>query len=104
MKTLLSFIFVFVLAISFSTTVKAEAQRQMICAEREQVIATLEERYGESVRGRGLASQNRIIEIFASEETGTWTITMTMPNGMTCLMTSGQHYETVSALPEGDPL
>jgi hypothetical protein len=82
----------------------ATAQGQSMCAARAQVVGMLASRYGESVRGMGLANQNRVIEIFASEETGTWTITMTLPNGMTCLMASGRHYETVAATPEGDPL
>lgn len=87
-----------------TTAAPAAAQGQQMCASRAQVVGMLASRYGESVRGMGLANQNRVIEIFASDETGTWTITMTMPNGMTCLMASGRHYETVAALPEGDPL
>ena len=94
-----------VTAMALSTTaVPAAAQGQSMCAQRAQVVGMLASRYGESVRGMGLANQNRVIEIFASEETGTWTITMTMPNGMTCLMASGRHYETVAALPDGEPL
>jgi hypothetical protein len=94
-----------VMAMTLAFTVApASAQGQSMCAQRTQVVGMLASRYGESVRGMGLANQNRVIEIFASEETGTWTITMTMPNGMTCLMASGRHYETVAALPEGDPL
>ena len=33
-------------------------------------------------------------------ESGSWTITVTMPTGMTCLMASGQSYEALAeALP-----
>ena len=34
--------------------------------------------------------------MFASQETGTWTITVTMPNGMMCLVASGEAYETLA--------
>jgi len=87
---------------TFSACAPAAAQQSM-CAAREQVVGMLESRYSETVRGRGLANESRVIEIWASDEAGTWTITMTMPNGMTCLMASGQHYETIVPEPEGDP-
>ncbi len=45
-----------------------------------------------------------MVEIFASEDSGSWTITVTMPNGSTCLMATGQSYEKLAeALPaKGD--
>ena len=43
----------------------------------------------------GMAPQGRVVEVFASLETGTWTITITMPNGITCLMASGQSFEAL---------
>lgn len=66
------------------------------CAERAQVVERLAERWGESRRAIGLGANNAVIEVFASSETGTWTITVTMPNGVTCLVASGQAYETLA--------
>lgn len=63
------------------------------CAERERVLTQLTGKYGEARQGMGLAANNSVVEVFASEETGTWTITVTSPNGMTCLVASGQSYE-----------
>ncbi|MCB1343639.1 MAG: hypothetical protein KDK24_21735 [Pseudooceanicola sp.] len=37
-----------------------------------------------------------MLEVFASAETGTWTITLTAPNGQTCLIASGQSFETLA--------
>ena len=34
-----------------------------------------------------------MLEVFASAETGTWTITLTMPGGPTCLVASGEAWE-----------
>ncbi len=74
------------------------------CAPRASVIERLAERYGEARRGIGMVQQGSVMEVFASDETGTWTITLTMPDGTTCLVASGQAYETVAeALPaKGD--
>ena len=69
--------------------------QQQNCAARDAVIDRLAERYGESRRSIGLAPLGRVVEVFASTETGTWTITVTMPNGVTCLVASGQAYETI---------
>lgn len=64
------------------------------------VVDRLAEGYGETRQSMGLGANNSVIEVFASDETGTWTITVTMPNGMTCLVASGQAYEALAeALP-----
>ena len=63
------------------------------CAQRQAILDRLTQTYGETVQSMGLGSNNGIVEVFASPETGTWTITVTMPNGMTCLVASGQAYE-----------
>lgn len=65
------------------------------CGARDQVVATLAERFGEVRRSIGVANGTAVMEVFASDETGTWTITVTMPDGMTCLVASGEGYETI---------
>lgn len=70
------------------------------CAPRDTVVDRLSAKYGESRKSMGLGAQGAVVEVFASEETGTWTITVTTPNGLTCLVASGQSYETLAeALP-----
>jgi hypothetical protein len=51
--------------------------------------------------GRGLAGPETMMEIYASTETGTWTVTMTMANGTMCMVASGQGYEAVLPRPAG---
>ena len=41
-----------------------------------------------------------VVEVFASDESGTWTIVITLPNGMTCLVAAGNAFQDV----EGTPL
>lgn len=69
------------------------------CAPREMVVDRLAERYGETRQSMGLGANNSVVEVFASHDSGTWTITTTMPGGMTCLVASGQAFETVIELP-----
>ena len=80
----------------------AHAQQQgRNCAPREAVVDRLASKYREARQSMGLGANNQVIEVFASSETGTWTITVTMPNGVTCLVASGQAFEELAeALPE----
>lgn len=81
-------------------TTDASAQNGSNCAPREAVVDRLAEGYGESRQSMGLGANSAVIEVFASSETGTWTITVTTPNGLTCLVASGQSFEALAeALP-----
>lgn len=70
------------------------------CAPRDQVVALLTESYGETPRGMGLTSGDGILEIYASEETGSWSALVTSPDGNACLVAAGQMWEPA---PVGDP-
>ena len=82
----------------------ARAQGTRNCAPRDVVVARLSDGYGESRQSLGLGAEGALIEVFASQDTGTWTITVTNPGGLTCLVASGQSYESLTeALPtQGD--
>ena len=71
----------------------SKAQSARNCADRERVVTRLAESYGEVRQSIGLGTNNSIVEVFASNETGTWTITVTSPSGITCLVATGQAFE-----------
>jgi hypothetical protein len=73
------------------------------CAERARVLERLEGDFGESRQSIGLGRNNAVVEVFASAETGTWTIIVTLPNGMSCLVASGESWEHLAeqARPRG---
>lgn len=78
--------------------VKAEGGRN--CAPRPSVIEQLATGFGETRQSIGLGADGIVIEVFASAVSGTWTITATLPNGLTCLVASGEGFEAVTeALP-----
>ena len=87
-----------------SVSASAAAAQTRNCAPRDAVVERLATGYGESRQSIGLGANNQVIEVFASEETGTWTITVTTAQGVTCLVASGQAYEALAeALPaKGD--
>lgn len=77
----------------------AQAQDTRNCAPRKRVVDGLASTYGETRRAMGLGGNNAVVEMFASDASGSWTITVTLPNGLTCLVASGQAYETPPDLP-----
>ncbi len=83
---------------AFATTVIATttASAQQNCAPRAAVIEQLAGKYGESRQAIGIASQGRVVEVFASEESGSWTITVTLPSGLTCLVSAGDAFELLT--------
>lgn len=64
------------------------------CAQREKVVARLAERFGETLQSIGLQSAEGMVEVYASEATGTWTILLSRPDGATCLLAAGEAWET----------
>jgi hypothetical protein len=74
----------------------AHAQDSQTCAPRHVVIERLATTYGETRRSMGLAANNAVIEVYASDDSGSWTITVTLASGLTCLIASGQAYEAMT--------
>lgn len=67
------------------------------CADRTLIVERLSDKYGETRQSAGLNQNNGMVEVFASDDTGTWTILVTMPNGMSCLMAAGKAWQGETA-------
>ena len=65
------------------------------CAERSLIVERLAEEYGESRQSLGLTGSGQLLEVFASPETGTWTITVTTANGLACLVAAGEAFRRI---------
>lgn len=80
----------------------ARAQEQG-CASRDAMVAGLAARYGEVRQSIGLAGTGQLVEVFASPETGSWTITVTTADGLSCMVAVGAAFERFDLPAEGDP-
>ncbi len=75
------------------------------CAPHAVVLERLANGYSEGRVSVGLGANGSLIETFANKATGTWTITVTSPSGLTCLVASGQSFETLNEdLIEGEEM
>lgn len=81
----------------------APAAAQMICGKRGDMVRQLDEKYGETRQSMGLSEGQGVVELYASEETGSWTILLTSPQGTTCLMAAGEAYRAEPVKAAGNP-
>ncbi len=71
------------------------ADAQPTCGDREKFLVKLEESFAERPIAMGLTNKGAVLEVFASQH-GSWTFLITMPDGMTCVVASGQSWESLA--------
>jgi hypothetical protein len=84
--------FVAATALGLAAPVAAEAQPPA-CVSRTDLIKHLANKYHEAPAAVGLADSGALLEVFVSKEGETWTVAITMPNGVTCMVATGQHWQ-----------
>ncbi|HET6467768.1 MAG TPA: hypothetical protein VFG43_05250 [Geminicoccaceae bacterium] len=67
------------------------------CSSREAIARSLAEDYREAPVSLGVMANGNLLQVFASYETGTWTIVSVAPNGISCVLAAGQSWETIIA-------
>ena len=75
----------------------AAAQQQARCAPRAQVLDLIQSRHDETRRAIGLTGSQTVMELYASEASGSWSILVTLPNGLSCLVAVGTGFEADAA-------
>ena len=73
------------------------AVAQPTCGDRETFLVKLEESFAERPIAMGLTNKGAVLEVFASKS-GSWTFLVTMPDGVTCVVASGESWESLKAV------
>ena len=64
----------------------------------------LNSQYDETARAIGVISEEAVLEVFVSKDTGTWTVLVTDPKGLSCVLAAGQAWqETPQATDQPEP-
>ena len=71
------------------------AEAQLACGQRDAILKTLDEKYGEEKQNYGLAQPGFVFEFYGSEVTGTWSIIRTDVNGVACVMAVGDNWNGI---------
>lgn len=90
------------LALSLTAAPPVDAQTAR-CAPRAQVMDLITGRQGETRRAIGLTNGASVMELYASEATGGWSLVVTHPSGMSCLVGTGTGFEADDRLALGAP-
>ncbi len=86
------------LAFSFADINIAAAQANKTCGPRAEVVKHLATEFKEQTAAVGIAENgSAVYEILASADGSTWTLLYSLPNGLSCLMATGQSWQ---ALPQ----
>lgn len=73
--------------------VHSPAMPRSVCHEYRRIAEHLDRRYQEAPIGAGLQTNGRVLQIFRSVETGSWTMVSVDPSGQSCIVATGQHWQ-----------
>lgn len=79
------------------------ASPQPLCTDRKVVLSQLSKQYSEAPVAMGIANNGGVLEILSSSAGKSWTIIVTMPNGMSCMIAAGENWESVPQQAKIDP-
>jgi hypothetical protein len=78
------------------------AQAQQVCAERAGVLKHLDQNHKEAPQALGVTGSGQVVELLVSDK-GTWTIIVTAPNGVSCLVAAGESWENIERMASSEP-
>jgi hypothetical protein len=68
------------------------------CETREAVLDFLSSQYSEAPVAMGVSRDGGVVEVLTSGPGATFTIIVTMPNGLTCMVAAGDGWESLAPL------
>ncbi|MEM1006758.1 MAG: hypothetical protein AAF496_04500 [Pseudomonadota bacterium] len=85
----------FAIAMTFGMAATAPPAFAQNCAQRDQIITKLQDSYAEELAFGGLQKSRgaqSVLEVWSSKETGSYTILVTHPNGLSCIVAVGTDF------------
>jgi hypothetical protein len=65
------------------------------CHSHADLAAMLNQKYSEAPSAVGVQANGHLVEVFASNDGTSWTIVVTRPDGVSCIVAVGENWETV---------
>lgn len=91
-------------AFGFSAPALAEGnqpQVRMPCHDAMEIHKQLSKKYSEAPVAFGLQTNGNLLQIYASKESGTWTVVSTTPAGLSCIVAAGKSWENLPEAEDG---
>lgn len=90
----------YLLAATLTLTAAAPSVATTTCGDHKDFVNTLAVKFQEHRLGLGLVDQSHVVELFVSKK-GTWTMLLTTPAGKTCVLATGQDWQSAQQ-PKGE--
>lgn len=74
---------------------------QNSCTDRGSALSHLSKNYQEQPVAMGLASSGGVVEVLTNDKGSSWSIIVTLPTGVTCLVASGEGWEALQPIISG---
>lgn len=77
----------------------------LTCDDTKVILNMLHNKYREEATGGGMSMKEQV-RLFESHDAGnkqTWTLIISNPNGLSCVIKGGQDWITNPKIPKGDP-
>ena len=65
------------------------------CHSHADLSEMLDKKYAEQPSALGLQSNGHLVEVFVSNDGASWTIVVTRPDGWSCIVAVGEHWESL---------
>jgi hypothetical protein len=65
------------------------------CHSHADLAAMLNRKYSEAPNAVGVQANGHLVEVFASSDGTSWTIVVTRPDGVSCIVAVGENWETL---------
>ncbi len=82
----------------------AAGQQSVPCNDRAVALKFLADKYDEEPVARGLTNRGHMMELFVSKDGYTWTLLVSQPNDLACLIAAGEGWRPVEPKPQGTAL
>ena len=76
------------------------ASAQSVCGEHIDILKYLEKFHAERRQAIGISTDGKLLEVLVSS-TGSWTILVTYPDRRSCLVVTGEDWETLPTVATG---
>jgi len=80
---------------------QAPAAGQLQCDAHDKITKHLGAQFTEDPVSLGLARNGKVVQVFSTEDGETWTIVMTAPEGVSCIVAAGKYWQNLPVVPKG---
>jgi hypothetical protein len=72
------------------------------CGPHQEAVDQLRDQFHETSKSQAITSAGTLLEVFRTEDGSTWTIVVTTPQGVSCIVANGENWQDANLVP-ADP-